>query len=230
MNKILNNIYCPNLIQRKDRRKLMEDKIKEFNLNVKFYPSHQGILYKNIFDKIKSNHFTHENYIACLLTHLNIITNAYENGDEYVTIIEDDVLIHKNINDLALLDIPEYDLLYLGFIPLTDDLSSWNYNIFNDRFINNNVFETKNLWGLYGYSISRKLMKHLIDHYKENMDMELDRYFVNNIQQNEDWKSYGIVPQLIAVRNDSSDLDFQEHNDLEVKSFDDRFAKRGDYI
>jgi hypothetical protein len=83
--------------------------------------------------------------------------------------------------------------LYLGYIPLDDPGHCWDYRVIEDRFISKNIFDTKNLWGLYAYSISNQMMQYMIDTYNEEGFMEIDRFFVHNHKQ-----YYGILPQLFC--------------------------------
>lgn len=224
-------IYCPSLIQRSDRRETVAESFKKLGIDFEFYDSHQGHLYLDVYNNLKQPHyFKHENYIACLFTHLNIITNAYKQGLNYVTIIEDDAILHKDFKILEQkIGVEEYDLLYLGYIPLTDDMYMWTYNL-PKTYINENLYNAENLWGLFGYSISRKLMGVIIEKYRHKIDMEMDRYFVNHIQRNPEYKTYAIQPQLVALKNDVSDLDFKLHEDIERKSINTLFSTREDYV
>jgi hypothetical protein len=146
--------------------------------------------------------------------------------------LEDDVKPHKdivNIFENYKSQIPDdYDLLYLGWIPLNDDCSMWDYSQINDRFASSNILHAKNLWGLYAYSPSIELMKEMVDLYNRDFPMEIDRYFVNNIQQQR--KSYAIWTQLfghdIMVSNNGGFVDRQSL----VKSIDHRGANSEDYL
>ncbi len=98
----------------------------------------------------------------------------------------------------------------------------------NDRFISQNVFNSKNLWGLYAYSISQDLMKEMVEVYNKDFPMEIDRYFVENIQQQR--KSYALRPQLfchdIMKSNNGGFVDDQSL----MKSIDHRIANDDDYV
>ena len=111
---------------------------------------------------------------------------------------------------------------------MTDDCVFWNYNVFSDRWIDGNIFKAKNLWGLYAYSPSTELMQEALDKYIDGFPMEIDRWFVEDVQKRE--KSYGISPQLfchdITISNNTGGIDDTSLN----KSIDARFATKDNYV
>ena len=68
----------------------------------------------------------------------------------------------------------------------------------------------------------------LYKYYKNEIFMELDRYFVNIIQPQQN--SYGIIPQLFCLDNEYSDNTKRFDNDLLRKSVDTRYANYFDFI
>jgi hypothetical protein len=118
--------------------------------------------------------------------------------------------------------------LYLGFIPLTDDQSLWNYNVFSNNFIGKNTFVAKNLWGLYGYGISQNLMKEVLEVYDRDFPMELDRFFVSHIQPR--GTSFAITPQIFAADDGISDNSGNFETNMLERSVDARFARLIDYV
>jgi hypothetical protein len=84
------------------------------------------------------------------------------------------------------------------------------------------------LWGLFAYGLTGDLMKEILSVYKNSFPMELDRYFVNNIQPR--GGSVASVPQLFCCDDDiiSDNTGWSEH--LSTKSIDVRFSSRQDYI
>ena len=89
--------------------------------------------------------------------------------------------------------IPDYDILYLGYIPLDDACQCWDYTVISDRFISENIFDSRNLWGLYAYSISNSMMKEMLSVYNNEIPMEIDRYYVSHHK-----KYFGTLPQLFC--------------------------------
>ena len=184
---------------------------------------------KLIWESFPNKQFTTPNYLACCISHLSIYRDAVDKGYQKILILEDDLLFNKNLNLFFNIDvIPEWeDIFYLGYIPLSDDLSMWNYGLVNN-FIKDRFFIPKNLWGLYSYGISNSLMKELLSIYDLMFPMELDRYFVNIIQPRN--KSIGISPQLFCCQDIYSDNMGQNQVNMVIRSVDSRFAQLSDYV
>jgi GR25 family glycosyltransferase involved in LPS biosynthesis len=226
---MFDKVYVLSLRKDKDRRQKVLNRLSQINLEFEFFDAYDGSLFNHIWQKLDNPIFTNANYVACALSHLAIYKDAINNNFSKILILEDDVIPHSNYNELITFNIPkEYDILYLGFIPLTDDCAFWSYNIFNDRFINNNIFRAKNLWGLYAYSPSIQIMQEALEKYSEGFPMELDRWFVEDVQKRQ--KSYGITPQPfchdITHSNNTGYID----NTSLIKSIDSRFATINNYI
>jgi GR25 family glycosyltransferase involved in LPS biosynthesis len=227
---MFDKIYIISLRKDKERRKRVSERLLKIGIEYEFFDAYDGSLFNHIWTKLDNPIFTNPNYVACALSHLAVYKDAVENNYGKILILEDDVIPHIDYNNLITsLNIPDkYDLLYLGFIPLTDDLLYWNYNVINDRFIDRNIFYAKNLWGLYAYSPSTDLMKEAIEKYKVGFTMEIDRWFVEVVQKRE--LSYGICPQLfchdITISNNTGDIDTTSL----LKSIDGRFASQNNYL
>jgi hypothetical protein len=175
---------------------------------------------------------------------------ALDCGYNNILILEDDLRIHRNLDlflkkylnpswDQGMLEGLEWDLLYLAYIPLTDDLQRWDYTLTDNHVLNSHYrpnvgsyrsFLGKNLWSLMAYGINIKLMNHIIQEYEFSFKLELDRYFVNNIQPNKKWITLGVSPQLFASENGVSSNSGEDHQDLLRKSVDTRYAELHDYI
>jgi glycosyl transferase family 25 len=197
MNDYFDKVYVLSLRREHKRRDLLTKRLEEIGLNFEFFDASDGSVFNSLWKKLDNDFFTTANYLACQISHLSIYADALLNNYKRILILEDDAIPRKDINELfdsIKNQIPEYyDILYLGYIPLSDDKSSWDYSVIENRFISNNIFDSKNLWGLYAYSISEKMMKYMIDVYKDNMPMEIDRFYVENHKE-----YYGIVPQLFC--------------------------------
>jgi GR25 family glycosyltransferase involved in LPS biosynthesis len=230
MNNYFDKIYLLNLRKRKDRLIRSSQKLNIFNIDFEIFHGVDGTILKNIWEKIDNTYFSNPNYLACAISHLSIYQDAVDSGYKRVLIIEDDNLINKNFESLFR-DIPDWnDLFYLGYIPLNDDCTMWDYTwgIQSYNMVANNFFRPKNLWGLFAYGISYNLMSELLDVYNNKFPMELDRYFVNEIQPR--GGSIAIAPQLFCCDEVHSDnLGFTPPNMIQ-KSIDSRFANVTDYI
>lgn len=230
LNNYFDKIYVLNLHKRKDRFRGIDSRLKRFGIEYERFGATDGNVMKPIWEKfyIDNKNFTNPNYLACSVSHLSIYKDAIENNYQRILIIEDDVLINRNIHLIFdSIVIPEWDdLFYLGYIPLSDDQSMWTYAIVND-FISERIFRPKNLWGLYAYGLTNKLMKELVDVYDKEFPMEVDRYLVNHIQPR--GGSIAMSPQLFCCQDVYSDNMNVVQMGMTVRSVDSRFAHTDDY-
>ena len=226
MNDYFDKVYVLSLKRNKDRRKIATERLNKVGLEFEFFDACDGQVFNHIWKKLENDNFSTPNYVACQLSHLSIYNDALSNGYKRILILEDDIKPHKNLNEMFLIfekQIPQnVDLLYWGWIPCNDDQSQWTYDIINDRFFN------KNTWGLYAYSISDTLMKEMIQIYNDDFPMEIDRFFVNEVQQNRN--SCAVRPQLFAhdimISNNGGFIDSQSL----IKSIDHRILDSSFYL
>lgn len=231
INEYFDKIYLLNLRKRKDRLEKSTNRLNKLNIKFDVFYGVDGVILNHIWKKIDNSYFSNPNYLGCAISHLSIYQDAINEEYDKILIIEDDNLINKNLHSLFV-DIPQWnDLFYLGYIPLNNDCSMWDYSwgIQGHNMIANNFFNPRNLWGLFAYGISNSLMKELLDLYNSSFPMELDRYFVNTIQPR--GGSIAIAPQLFCCDDDihSDNLGFTPTN-MTQKSIDSRFANSSDYI
>ena len=106
----------------------------------------------------------------------------------------------------------------------------WTYEITyqSHNAIDTNFFKCRNLWGLFAYGITKELIEETLSVYNQEFPMELDRYFVTQIQPR--GGSIASVPQLFCCDDDilSDNTGWSEH--LSTKSIDAKFSSRQDYI
>ena len=228
INNYFDRIYVLNLHRRVSRWKEIENRLKRFGIEHERFGATDGSTMKPIWEKFNNPNFTTPNYLACAISHLSIYRDALEKGYNRILIIEDDVLINKNIHSLFDREIPNWeDIFYLGYIPLSDDQSMWTYHIV-DRYISEGIFIPRNLWGLYAYGLTKNIMQELLSVYENEFPMEIDRYLVNNIQPRN--KSIGMSPQLFCCQDIYSDNMNGMQLNMMQRSIDGRFAKHEDYI
>lgn len=234
INTYFDKIYLLNLFRRPDRLAQSKSRLDLIGIDYQVFNGVDGSVMNFVWKKVGNEYFTNPAYLACSISHLSIYQDALSRGYEKILIIEDDNMINKNI--MGIFDefnIPEWsDLLYLGYIPLNDDCSMWDYNrygINSENSISDRIFSPKNLWGLFAYGIRRSLMEEMINIYNLEFPMEIDRYFVQKIQTR--GRSLAVVPQIFCCQDGvhSDNLGFAPPGMMQ-KSVDVRFAKLEDYI
>jgi hypothetical protein len=232
INDYFDNVYLLNLHKRKERFEKSAQKLNQVEVKFDIFNGCDGSVLNHLWQKLGNTNFSNPRYLGCAISHLSIYQDAIESGYKKILIIEDDNLIHHNIQNIFdSMEVPEFkDLIYLGYIPLSDDMAMWTYEIAytDSNAINSNFFNCRNLWGLFSYGITSELMLETLDVYNREFPMELDRYFVNTIQPR--GGSVASVPQLFCCDDDiiSDNTGWSEH--LSTKSIDRRFSSRQDYI
>ena len=235
MDRFFDNIYLLNLHKRTERLKISEKRLQFVDIeNYEVFGAVDGSVLSPVWQEFNktNSYFKNPSYLGCALSHLSIYTDAIEKGYKKILILEDDCRVHRNAQEIFknnLSQIPEeWELLYLGYIPLSDDLTRWDYGVFSDGYISKNIFTAKNLWGLYSYAISDNLMKELLSVYDKKFPMELDRYFVSHVQPRK--KCYGMSPQLFCAEDGYSDNSKIIETSMIQRSVDIRFSQYTDYV
>ncbi len=232
INSYFDKIYLLNLFKRKDRLVSSKDRLDKLNIKYEVFNGTDGSVLNKVLQNLNNPNFTNPSYLGCAISHLSIYQDAILNKYDRILILEDDNLINQNINSYNF-TIPDWsDLFYLGYIPLNDDCSMWDYSFGANSYniISEGIFKpVKNLWGLFSYGITLNLMTELVNTYNDSFPMELDRYFVNTIQPR--GNSIAIYPQLFCCQDNihSDNLGFAPNN-MTIKSVDQRFTNISEYI
>ena len=232
INQYFDKIYLLNLQKRSDRLQPSKTRLDSLDIQYEVFFGCDGSVINHLFNKLENGYFTNPNYLGCAISHLSIYQDAIHHGYDKILILEDDNLIHSDIHNIFnTIEIPEWnDLFYLGYIPLTDDCTMWDYRfgIQGHNMLNDHIFRCTNLWGLFSYGIKRNLMIEMIETYNNSFPMEIDRFFVNTIQPR--GGSIAIAPQLFCCDDNiySDNLGYAPM--LSTKSIDSRFANKNNYI
>lgn len=234
INQYFDKVYCLNLPESKQRAEMTLARAQRFGISFSFYPAISGKIFGDIYEGYKSSRETrisNPNYMACALSHLSIYRDALSAGHKRILVIEDDLLFYNGLEShfsSSVESVPnDWWLLYLAWIPLSDDLLYWNYSIIDDRFISDSVFRAKNLWSAMSYGISEECMKWMLERYNKSFDKEIDRIFVDEIQTN--FPCYGVSPQIFAGYDNHSN-NSGNFDSIFLKSFDSRRAHANEYI
>lgn len=232
LNDYFDQVYCLSLPHSSERRASMNKRAAAFDLSFGYYPGIYGSLLANVhkvFSKNTETQITSPNYMGCALAHLSIYKDALSRGRKQILVLEDDLLFHRDLNkrfeDIRP-EIPQnWDLLYLSWIPLSDDLRMWDYNVITPNIITPNIVRAKNLWSCMAYGISETAMQKTLESF--DFSKEIDRFFVEDIQPN--YPCYGIRPQLFAGYDNLSN-NTGTYDSIFQKSYDARVAGPLDYV
>lgn len=179
LNKIhWNNIFIINLKRRFDRKIVMKKQFKLQKISkYEFIDAIDG-MEPEISDKfleLKNNHKTQivsSGHFACLLSHIKAIEEAKSRGYSNIIILEDDVHLCDNfINKIKEINIPSYDMLYLGGI------------INKKKIFFSNWAKSSSILGAYGYILSSNLFDYVLVELKKLTDY-VDLFYMKNIQLN----------------------------------------------
>ncbi len=231
LNKFFDNVYVLNTDRRVDRRIKTDERLSKHDISYELYKGITGRSVQALWTELKTkpsskNYWPTANTLACNISHLNIYAQALDRGEKRILILEDDLKVHNKVNELFTVrsqSMPDWDLLYLCYIPLSADRLYWDYSLITHMDISRSFFRALNIWSLMAYGISDNLMEHMLNNY--NFDCEIDTYFVNFIQPNSSYNCIGVSPNLFCGDNLGSDNDPTTSNiDFTARTFDSRFS------
>ena len=174
----ISQFYYINLDRRNDRLKHISKEVSKSKIlkdNIIRYPGIDGrnldllsvpqtILDKNSFEVVRSKKVRSYGVsltygsLACAISHYNLFNKCYQNNNENILILEDDVLISSDI-DLYLEKINNcslhYDIFYLGIhrSKYSKFIKTEKENIFNLRGI---------FWGGFAYILTPRACEFII--------------------------------------------------------------------
>ena len=182
LNESLTNLeaVCINLDSRKDKRKWMKTQCKRKNLPIKY---HTATLHKNPKK-------------GCLLSHLNVIKKAKENGLKQIFILEDDAKFIMNPNTIK---VPpeDWDMLYLGGTV--------------HRVVNrdNKYWNRVHCWTTHAYILNLENEELITEIMKAaEYEGEIDRYYLERIHPQ--FNVYMANPMVAIQKQGYSDI--EKHN------------------
>lgn len=226
INDYFDRVYVLNLHHRGDRMAAVTQRLGREGIAFERFPATDGSVMSHLWRSMRNTHFTTPNYLACAVSHLSIHRHAEREGLGRVLIVEDDVVVRRGLS-AGIPEPPEWqDVLYLGWIPLTDDQSMWTYQV-ADRFVAPGVLLPRNFWGLFAYATTPSMRRELLEVYDAQFPMEIDRYLVNQVQPR--MRSLAITPQAFACEDVWSDNMQARQTGMLARSVDGRFAKTDEY-
>lgn len=190
------NIFIINLERRSDRKIDMIKKLKSRNISgYEFINGIDGIEPHIIekYNELKNNHKTQivsSGHFACLLSHIKAIGEAKSRGYSNIMILEDDVVLCDDfINQLKKINIPSYDMVYLGGI------------INKKKVFFSHWAKSNGILGAYGYILSSNLFDYVLGELKKLSDY-VDLFYMKDIQLN-----YRVIllDDIVKTNLDSTD-------------------------
>lgn len=201
-----NKIFVINLKRREDRKKKIIEQFEKFNIcNYEFIEAIDG-LDKNIllkYNNLKKKNITKiitSGHFACLLSHIKSISIAKQRGYPNVMILEDDITLDECfINKLSNIEIPQYDMIYLGGI------------INKKKVLFNDWVKCHKIMGAYGYILSSNLYDTILDQLNKLTEY-VDLFYLKKIQS-----KYKIILLDDYIKTNLETSDTSNKNNLFVQ-------------
>lgn len=200
-------IYYINLERSLKRRKYME---KTFP-NASRIEAYDGIKihnYKNI--QYRKNTKQSNNELACSLSHIKAIVQAYKDGHDKAIILEDDIenIIPLDIIEKNIINCPKED---------TECIQLFNSNLSEVKrtILLKNNYEKWNSkkWSTGAYCIFRKGMDKIIGKFYKNniinINIKLDNYVADNCILYRNMITYSYTKPLFINKLFDSDIDYK---------------------
>ena len=167
LNDFFDNIFIINLKRRPDRLDKIKTKMHKYNIKYEIIEAIDGkdSTIINMFNNLnKNSKLNNSGELGCIMSHIKAISLAIERNYKNILILEDDILIHKNIDSMLwkINTIPaNWELLYLG---CSQSYLSHNYNILkNFSYCKVN----KGTFGTFAYALSNKVYDIIINKLNE---------------------------------------------------------------
>ena len=187
-------IICINLAERPDKRKIMQKKLDNLDIEVEWFTSVQYGFIPKIINPIVNAKVGHFNLqqpyeIGAALSHYTVVKQALLQGIEKLFVFEDDVKFHKGFNeklDKYLDDIPE-NWEMMMFYSFMYDLLPENKRI-NKRWIKS--FKS---WSFMAYGMKKNIMEEYIK--RQNQFFTISDAVTFKMQEL-DYNIYSAIPTL----------------------------------
>lgn len=182
------DIICINLETRVDRLEYATDIFNKLSIPVRFYTAKKSI---------KGSIY------GCFESHINIITEAYNNNKNNILIFEDDIIptetynIKHIKNAINFMKNNYWDIFYLGYFPI-NNLQDGDNNLNNRLFINSKRISSNivkyNPYATHSYCLNRIGMKIILNNYKNFIEknIHVDIFYSDHIIL----QSYCYIPML----------------------------------
>ena len=218
-NSYFDRVFILNLDRKPERMKAMSAKMKSLKIDFERFSAIDG---NNLeFDNsgfVPGRGMIENKYaLACLQSHLEIIKMAKEKKYRRILILEDDVMISKNIKVhlQKIKDIPSWKMLYLG-------TSQYDWNLeFGKGF-----FLCRKSLGTFAYAIDESMYEEIIL-MLQRQNKSIDN-ILSDIQSAHYGECFAFYPNICVA--DVSDSDIRESRDNISHSEKMRWNLMSDYI
>ncbi|MEG1142329.1 MAG: glycosyltransferase family 25 protein [Clostridia bacterium] len=166
INKYYDKVVCINLLNRKDKKKHMENQFQKLNIKVDFFTAVTYGFENIITELITKNNKGFFNYnvckheFGCTMSHYTVIKTAYEEGINKLFVFEDDCIFIKNFNE-------KFEEYYNNLPDNTNLCMLYSYmDKYNPKNENINRYWKKMFrsWSAIAYGMDRTAMKSYIDY------------------------------------------------------------------
>jgi GR25 family glycosyltransferase involved in LPS biosynthesis len=213
---------------------MMQRRFDEAGIKVEFVNGMPAVFMKRYWE-LKNKHdgadIQNHYHIACALAHCSVYELALARKQKNILVLEDDIRIHIKSDENTrtfMKNVPSnWDLLYFGYIPLSECMNYWSYNLIDEHVILPGIAKASNLWTTMAYAVNENMMKHMVNVYGAEMPMAIDNYAVRVIQKSSEFNSYAVMPQIVATEDGASDTEGGIQNGL--KSTDSRYVHYEEY-
>jgi GR25 family glycosyltransferase involved in LPS biosynthesis len=216
VNRFFDGVYWINLPDARGRRTKMESFFHRRGIEAHRVEAVHGDILRCLMPP--EWHTNIRFFAGCLVSHLQAMIIARAEGRKRILILEDDVLPLMDFDAAfdAFASAPvarssEWDMIYLGFIPVSDDDRFWDYRLVMGDIVEGSpgfLHANRSFTGAYAYALSEGMRDFLL----EALSIQTEHIFGVEAWlrdkarfHGKDWytekKIYGYVPQLFAHDN-----------------------------
>lgn len=189
LNTLCDSVYYINLDSRTDRLESIQNQLISNKIVAQRFG---GIIPENVPQEARVS----KGELGCSLSHLAILQNSIDLGNEIICILEDDIIFKKFFPLLFsrfISHVPEdWDMLYLC-----------GNNLFGLEKINDYVFKTRGTLTTCAYIVKQKMSLKILDYIGNGLKKPIDSYLA---ELHTSTNTYVAVPSLAYQMTDYSDI------------------------
>jgi len=167
MYHIFDSVFCLNLRERKDRYEHSKQLFDRLKIPVEF---------------LFADKHPYSGSIGCFESHINAVKKAYNRGDHYVLIFEDDIVETASFSDTVMANISDYlkttncEYFQLGY-SILDLNEGMSFITASKHMVNNTCMIQYNGLLCHSYCLNRNGMKRIIDNYEHANTTHIDPFY-----------------------------------------------------